>query len=100
MTSPPLTMLEAMSCGCAVVSTDVGAISEVIDSGKDGVLVNRSSESNTAREMAQAIISLLDDRGRREGLGREARLKISSKHSLDEMARGFELAYNQVLTQA
>lgn len=100
MTSPPLTMLEAMSCGCAVISTNVGAIPEVIDSGRDGVLVNRSSESNTAQEMAQVIMSLLDDRRQREGLGREARLKILSKHSLDEMARGFELAYNQILPQA
>ena len=100
MTSPPLTMLEAMSCGCTVISTDVGALPEVIDSGKDGVLIHRGSESKTAQEMAQAIISLLDDREQRERLGREARLKILGKHSLDEMAKGFELAYNQILTQA
>ena len=99
MTSPPLTLLEAMACGCAVVSTKVGPIPEVIDSGKDGVLVNRSSESNTAQEMAQAVISLLDDRRQSEGLGREARLKILSKHSLDKVARGFEIAYNQILSQ-
>lgn len=99
MTSPPLTLLEAMSCGCAVVSTNVGSIPEVIDSDKDGVLVNRSSESNTAQEMAQAVISLLDDRRQSERLGKEARLKILSKHSLDEVARGFELAYNQILSQ-
>ncbi len=99
MTSPPLTMLEAMSCGCAVVSTDVGAIPEVIDSGKDGILIHRGSELKTAQEVAQAIIGLLDDREQRERLGREARLKILSKHSLDEMAKGFELAYSQILPQ-
>lgn len=38
----PLTILEAQRFGCVVIATDVGAVSEVVRSGYDGVLVDNS----------------------------------------------------------
>jgi len=56
---PPL---EAMSCGCPVVTSNVSALPEIIGDG--GILVN---PLNT-EELAQAILKVIKDRDLRRGL--------------------------------
>lgn len=43
--SGPLTLLEAMACGCFPISTNVGVAGELITNGKNGLLVDRSSSA-------------------------------------------------------
>jgi glycosyltransferase involved in cell wall biosynthesis len=64
-----LAILEAMSCGAAVVSNPVGAVPEVV--GDAGVLVTDTSPN----ALADAVLSLLGDDERRESLGRRARAR-------------------------
>ena len=40
----PMSLLEAMSCGCAIVSTSTCMIPEVIDNGKNGYISNDEEE--------------------------------------------------------
>ncbi len=37
----PLTLVEGMACGCFPVAVDVGIVPEIIESGKNGIVVNR-----------------------------------------------------------
>ncbi len=41
----PLPLLEAMACGCFPVTTDVGIVPEIIQHGKNGLIVDRTPEA-------------------------------------------------------
>jgi len=72
-----LAILEAMSCGAAVVSSPAGAVQEVV--GDTGLLVDgRSPEA-----IAAAVNQLLDDAALRERLGQKARQRVEQLFSLE-----------------
>ncbi len=71
----PNAILEAMACERAVIATPVGGTKELIENGKNGMLVN----VNDADMLAQKIIELVDDREKRETLGKSAREFVVSK---------------------
>lgn len=88
MTSIPLTLLEAMSVGKPVVSTNIKPISEVIIPNKDGILVDYDKQS-----IARAIVELLEDEPLRERLGNNARKKIEQKYDWRVVAKKFAELY-------
>lgn len=63
----PVTLVEAMFCGRATVSTDVGAVREVI--GGTGLVV----PPRNPKALAEACVALLRDPERRQRLGAAAR---------------------------
>ena len=65
----------------AVVATTVGGIPEVVEDGVTGLLV----PPRDAAALAEKIMELLENRARREELGRAARLSIEKEHTLDAM---------------
>jgi len=73
----PLSILEAMAMSVAVIASDVGAISQVIDSGKDGIVVKPGSIS----EISNAITKLADDGNLLMAVKRNARQKVEDKYS-------------------
>lgn len=82
---------EAMACGLPVVSTDGGALPEVV--GDAGVIVPVKS----AQALADAIDALLRDPQRREQLGAQARERILEEFSWRVCARQMADYYRQVL---
>jgi glycosyltransferase involved in cell wall biosynthesis len=68
----PTAVLEGMATGLPAVATDAGSITEVIDDGRDGVLVPQRD----AVALANAIEDLLRDPDRRRWLSREAVDKV------------------------
>lgn len=72
----PNVILEAMAAGCAIISTPVGAIPQMLeddDKGKYGVLV----EPRQVSSLSDAIASLLDDES----------LKSEMRHNVQERVR-------------
>lgn len=89
----PYVLLEAMAAGRAVVATRVGGIPDVIDDGRDGVLV-------PAREpaaLAAAIAKLIDNGERRSMMGVEARDKVVARYGLDRMISRIVALYEGTL---
>ena len=62
-------LLEAMSCGCAIVSSENAPVNEVIEHDKTGRLVNFFD----AEALSQEIMVLLNDRELAKNLGNQAR---------------------------
>lgn len=75
------TILEAMACGLAVVSTDVGAVPELVEDGVTGLLVPYGDPL----ALAEAINRLLRDNVRRERMGQNARQKVLAQFRLDDI---------------
>jgi hypothetical protein len=72
----PTVLLEAMACGCAVVSTATCMIPEIIEHGKNGLISNDPNELRAFLEMLQKDENLANK------LGQEARKTICEKYNL------------------
>jgi glycosyltransferase involved in cell wall biosynthesis len=73
----PKALLEAMSCGLAVIGTDVRGTNEVITNNYNGILCKPES-----RDLRKAIITLLNDVNLQKKLGQNARTYICEKFDL------------------
>ena len=61
----PLVILEAMSCGCPVIATDVGGIPEMLVHGETGLVVGPGDPE----ALAEAMVDVLKDSARAEEMG-------------------------------
>jgi glycosyltransferase involved in cell wall biosynthesis len=50
----PTSLVEAMACGCAIVTTNVSAVSEIVYEGKNGFIVNDRDSVNFANKIKEA----------------------------------------------
>jgi glycosyltransferase involved in cell wall biosynthesis len=89
----PNTVLEALASGTPVVATSAGGIGSVVLDGETGVIV----PERDAPALASAIRALLQDRERRDRLGRAGRAAVESRHGWDAAAAAFEAAYDRAL---
>ncbi|MEC7187032.1 MAG: glycosyltransferase [Pseudomonadota bacterium] len=71
-------LLEAMSCGCAIVGSKTPPVEEVISHRRTGLLVDFFD----AKELAGAILELLDDKLLRAQLSKKARSYVVNKFDL------------------
>jgi glycosyltransferase involved in cell wall biosynthesis len=79
-------LIEAMACGTPVVSTPVGAIPELLDGGRRGLLVDPGDR----RALRAAIRRLLDDEALRRRLAASALAAVAE--SFDARIQGRKLA--------
>jgi glycosyltransferase involved in cell wall biosynthesis len=82
-----------MAAARAVVSTDVGGAAEAIVEGQTGFLVRPGD----AEAMADRIISLLRDDGRREAMGRRGRQIALETFSLQKQLEKTEALYERLM---
>jgi glycosyltransferase involved in cell wall biosynthesis len=89
----PTTLLEAMSCGCAVVSTKNCMIPEIIENGKNGFI------SNDENELKDYIRILLEDDELRQTIGKEARKTVTEKYNLNRFVSDWNKLFNKVIEE-
>ncbi|WP_078621826.1 DUF3492 domain-containing protein [Streptomyces sp. NRRL S-244] len=89
----PITLAEAMLCGRATVSTDVGAVCEVI--GGTGLVV----PPRNPRALADACLSLLRDPERAHRLGAAARARALELFTVEQNVAAFREIYLQLLAR-
>jgi glycosyltransferase involved in cell wall biosynthesis len=87
----PLSIIEAMCAGCAIVSTNVGGISDAIQDNITGVLV----DSQNTQQLVAAINALLENDVLRRGLGERARDAYRRGYSMRTMISNLNRVYNQ-----
>ncbi len=86
-------VMDAMAAGKAVVATRAGGIPEVVHENETGLLVPvRDPDA-----LADALISLLQDRKLRERYGRSAAVVARMQFGFDKMVEGTLEVYRQLL---
>ena len=87
----PTVMLEAMACGCAIVSTNTCMIPEVIKHGYNGFV------SNDANELRAYLEMLLNNPHMAKTLGQNARKTIEDEYNLNKFTTGWnKLFYDTI----
>ncbi|WP_173405663.1 MULTISPECIES: GT4 family glycosyltransferase PelF [Streptomycetaceae] len=86
----PFTLIEAMSCGRATVSTDVGGVREAV--GDAGLVV----PPREPEPMARAALELLADPPRRARMGQEARSRVIERFTLARTVETFRVIYRDL----
>ena len=88
----PIAILEAMSYGIPVISTDVGSISEVVKDNETGFLI----KPGEAESLAKAIIKVinLEEVWKRQSMA--SKELINAKFNEDEYFKEFNCLYRKI----
>jgi glycosyltransferase involved in cell wall biosynthesis len=86
----PIALLEAMSMGCAIVSTDAGGIKEVLSDTENGIVV----AVDEWKSMSKAILELAQNPSQLTYFQTEARKRVTENFSIKAMVTQLELVYN------
>jgi len=88
----PMTILEAMSVGCPVLSTNVGGVGYIIKDGFNGLLV----EPNDTTTLALLINKLVTHPVLMETLGKNGKTTVKEKYSMDAMGQNYLKLYGVI----
>lgn len=90
----PTSLLEAMSCGCAVVSTATCMIPEIIKNGENGFI------SNNEIELRKYINDVLSDKSLRKRLGDNARKTILNNFSEEKFVNEWNTTFDKIYEES
>ncbi|HZJ57154.1 MAG TPA: glycosyltransferase family 4 protein [Clostridia bacterium] len=85
----PIVIIEALFAGKSVVCSGVGGVSEIIDHGIDGLILEGFDIKNGADQLSV----LLQDKGLRAKIGKAAKQKAMGKFMKDRMVEDYEGVY-------
>ncbi len=88
-----LSLVEAIAAKKPVIGTNVEGIKEIIENGKNGFLI----EFGNKKEMAGAILTLLNDSKLRQKMGEFGFELIKEKFSLEQMLKNYQNLYFSIL---
>ncbi len=86
-------LIEAMACARPIVAFGSGAVPEVVEDRKTGLLVPFPDTS----AMAEAVLALLRDRPRATAYGKAGRQRVAAKFSLAASTKAIEGLYTELL---
>ena len=89
----PLAVMEAMAAGLPVVSTAVGGVPELVESGQQGILVRPGD----CPAFTDAMRTLLNDPEKRAAMANAAHVRAISRFNVERMAHEYESIYRAAL---
>ncbi|HVL84500.1 MAG TPA: glycosyltransferase [Pseudonocardia sp.] len=82
----PLSLVEQMAAGAPVVTTEVGAVRDMVTDGQEGFVV----PVGDAAAFADRLRRLVDDPGLRAAMGGRARARVERQFRIEDTAAAFE----------
>ena len=89
----PVALLEAMAMRKPCIASKITSIPEVVEDGRSGLSV----EPQRPDQLANAILSLINDPGRRQAMGTRGRQIVEEKFSINVNIRLLENLYERVV---
>lgn len=89
----PLSILEAMAMETVVIASDVGAVAQVVESGKGGFVITPGS----AKEIVALITKLLKDCKLMTSMKHVARDEVETKYSNIKLGENYRRLYRETL---
>src|SRR5262249_58787615 len=90
-----IALLGAMSCGCAVLVSDVAGAGEIVN-GENGLKVRLDAPDEYIREYAEKIVALAQNHELRAGLGETARRFILREHDWGRIGAQVLAVYDEL----
>ncbi|MCL4267302.1 MAG: glycosyltransferase [Anaerolineae bacterium] len=88
----PLSAIEAMAAARPVLVTDVGGNSELVESGRSGVVIPAAD----VEALTDGLLALLADEAARLALGAAARQRVQLLFSMERFIQQYEAVYTQL----
>lgn len=88
----PMSLLEAMAHGCACIASAVGGIPQVIEDGKDGILIQPKSKE----ALKAALREVMSNAKLQEELGKAAAKKVANGYELNKNIEKLLEIYNKL----
>jgi glycosyltransferase involved in cell wall biosynthesis len=92
----PLSILEAMAGGKAVVASAVGSIAQIVSEGESGLLV----PAGDARALEHALGSLVADEALRMNLGQRGQSIVSDRYHFHATVKAYRDVYEDGVLSA
>jgi len=89
----PMIIIEAMSFGLPIISTDQGAITEAVLDGVNGFIVKAGS----AKEIAQKLKYLIENPTERLNMGKESLKLYQENFTEEKMIKNYTEVFNKIL---
>lgn len=89
-------LIEAMALGLPIVASDLDAVREVVDEGRNAVLVPPAS----SRALADAIVMVLDDRRKAAAFGARSRVIFAERFTSDRSVARMIALYRDVVRKS
>jgi glycosyltransferase involved in cell wall biosynthesis len=89
----PLSILEAMAMKVCVIASDVGAVTDVIETKSDGFVIAPGS----VEEIVSTIKKLVKDREQLELIKNSARVKVEQRYSNKLLGQNYRKLYKDVI---
>jgi glycosyltransferase involved in cell wall biosynthesis len=89
----PVTIIEALAAGRAVVATAVGGVPDVVDDGETGFLV----PAGDTDALAERLELLARDPGRRAEMGRTGRERVLRRYAVERLVDDVDVLYRELL---
>jgi len=94
----PNVILEAMACGCPIVSSDVGAIPEMLDIGGNACGICFKPQS--ADEVFKAVSSIINDKEKKCLLAKEAKARVNELYAMPKVWKQILTIWNNTQTSS
>jgi glycosyltransferase involved in cell wall biosynthesis len=87
-----IVLIEAMACRKPVVATMVGGIPEIVENGKNGILV----EPDNPKALAEALIAMLQDQDLRSSLATNGYFTVQRSFSSEATGSAYETLFADI----
>lgn len=91
-----LVLVEALGCECAVVTTDLPAMQDILADGKTGLVV----PPKNPRKLAEKITDLLDNPSLGRSLGKKGRQYVLERYNWDRIVKQYVVLIESICHQS
>lgn len=92
----PLVILEAMQAGLPIITTDEGAILDMVDNNKSGLIVHKKDPA----DLAAKIKLLIEDTELREKMGYNGKKRYEAKYKCEVFEKRMYEVFNQAISDS